>query len=133
MRATFFVDSQKDFDAWFKMQGGSTASASAGPAIALTGGDAAAGQAMFASKCAACHSTGAFAQKLVGPGLGKIFNDPDHAKLVNGTAPTPEDAAAILENGYTGDLGQMPDANTNGLTDKDIANLVAYLVSLSKK
>ena len=52
---------------------------------------------------------------------------------MNGTAATPDDAAGILKNGYTGDLGQMPDSTTNQITDKDIANLVAYLVSLSKK
>jgi cytochrome c oxidase subunit 2 len=137
MRATFYIDSQKDFDKWFAKQGGAAGATAAGGAassgIALAGGDAAAGQATFAQKCSACHSVGAFSQKLVGPGLGKIFNDPDHAKLVNGTAPTPDDAAGIIKNGYTGDIGQMPDEKTNQITDKDVANLVAYLVSLSKK
>jgi cytochrome c oxidase subunit 2 len=137
MRATLYIDSQKDFDAWFAKQGGAggaTAAAGSAPSgVSLAGGDAAAGETLFSSKCSACHSVGAFSQKLVGPGLGKIFADPDHAKLVNGTAATPDDAAGILKNGFTGDLGQMPDAKTNQITDKDIANLVAYLVSLSKK
>jgi hypothetical protein len=38
-----------------------------------------------------------------------------------------------MKNGYTGDIGMMPNAATNGISDADIANLVAYLVSLSKK
>jgi cytochrome c oxidase subunit II len=137
MRASFYIDSQKDFNAWFAKQGATTGATAAGGAassgISLAGGDATAGQALFSQKCSACHSVGPFTQKLVGPGLGKIFADPDHPKLVNGTAPTPDDAAGILKNGYTGDIGSMPDAKTNQLTDKDIANLVAYLVSLSKK
>ena len=134
MHGTFYVDSQKDFDAWLKKQGaGASSGASAGPAIALAGGNAATGQALFAQKCSACHSTGPFTQKIVGPGLGKIFADPGHPKLVNGTAPTGEDAAAIMKNGYTGDIGSMPSATINQISDPDIANLVAYLQSLSKK
>jgi cytochrome c oxidase subunit 2 len=137
MRASFYIDSQKDFDAWFAKQGGAAGASAAGGAaasgVSLAGGDAAAGQALFSSKCSACHSVGPFSQKLVGPGLGKIFADPDHPKLVNNTAPTPDDAAGIIKNGFTGDIGSMPDAKTNQLTDKDIANVVAYLVSLSKK
>jgi cytochrome c oxidase subunit 2 len=138
MRATFYVDSQKDFDKWFAKQGGAAGGASA-PAggkssgIDLAKGDAAAGATAFAAKCSACHSVGAFSDKKVGPGLGKIFSDPDHPKLVDGTPPTTDDAALILKNGYTGDLGQMPSASVNQLTDSDIANLVAYLASLSKK
>jgi cytochrome c oxidase subunit II len=139
MRATLYIQSQKDFDAWFAKQGGaaggasSGAAAAAGPAIPLAGGTAAAGATLFAAKCSACHATDAFSDRKVGPGLGKIFDDPAHPKLVNGTAPTPEDAANIMKNGYTGDIGQMPDATTNQISDADIANLVAYLQSLSKK
>jgi cytochrome c oxidase subunit 2 len=139
MRATFYIDSQKDFDKWFAKQGGSGGSPGAGGAagggagIALANGNADQGATLFAAKCSACHSVNAFSDKKVGPGLGKIFSDPGHPKLVNGTAPTPADAAAIMKNGYTGDIGQMPDASTNQITDGDIANLVAYLASLSKK
>jgi len=138
MRATFYIDSQKDFDKWFASKGGSNNAPSANKGgtssgIALATGKADDGEKLFAAKCSACHSVNAFADKKVGPGLGKIFADPDHPKLVDGTAPTPDDAAVILKNGYTGDLGQMPDAKTNQLTDSDISNLVAYLVSLSKK
>jgi cytochrome c oxidase subunit 2 len=139
MRGQLYVDSQKDFDKWFAKQGGagggatSGAAASAGAGIPLAGGTAAAGATLFAAKCSACHATDAFTDKKVGPGLGKIFADPAHPKLVDGSAPTPEDAANIMKKGYTGDIGQMPDATTNQISDADIANLVAYLESLSKK
>ena len=39
----------------------------------------------------------------------------------------------ILKNGYQGDLGVMPSSQVNQISNTDIANLVAYLVSLSKK
>ena len=38
--------------------------------------------------------------------------------------------ADILEKGYTGSMGTMPNAGANGLSAQDIANLVAYLDSL---
>jgi mono/diheme cytochrome c family protein len=47
--------------------------------------------------------------------------------LVNGKAANPADVASILENGYTGSLGAMPNASSNGLSAQDIANLVAFL------
>ncbi len=115
MRATLYIDSQKDFDKWFAKQGGAGSATAGGAAaggapsgIDLSKGDAAAGATLFASKCSACHATDAFTDKKVGPGLGKIFADPGHPKLVDGSAPTADDAASILKKGYTGDIGQMP-------------------------
>ncbi|HEY1728829.1 MAG TPA: cytochrome c oxidase subunit II [Candidatus Baltobacteraceae bacterium] len=102
------------------------------PGVNLANGNASAGQTLFAQKCSACHSLGAFSQKLVGPGLGKVFADPDHPKLVDGAAATPEDAAGIINSGFTGDMGTMPNAKTNGLSNDDIANLVVYLEGVSK-
>lgn len=138
MHGSVVVQSQADFAKWFKAQGGAQAASAgggsaSGAAVALSAGSAAAGQTLFASKCSACHSTGPFTQKIVGPGLGTIFNDPQHPKLVNGTAPTPADAAKLIHDGYTGDIGTMPSATVNQINNTDIANLVAYLVSLSKK
>jgi hypothetical protein len=49
---------------------------------------------------------------------------------VTGKPATPANAADILQNGFTGSMGTMPNQTANGLTDKDIANLVAYLDSL---
>jgi hypothetical protein len=52
---------------------------------------------------------------------------------VNGTDPNPQNVAMILKNGYQGDIGVMPSAQVNAISNHDIANLVAYLSSLSKK
>ncbi len=136
MKATLIVQSEQDFGKWFAQQGGKQSAAgggASGTAIAIGKGNADAGKTLFGQKCSACHSVGPFEQKLIGPGLGAIFSDPKHPKLVNGSGPTPQNVAAILKNGYQGDLGVMPSAQVNGLHDADIANLTAYLVSLSKK
>lgn len=124
---TAFLDQQKNVQAHEP-----TGPSGLPPGVNLASGSASAGQALFAQKCTACHALAPFAQKLVGPGLGKIFNDPDHPKLVDGAAATPEDAAGIIKNGFTGDMGTMPNAQTNGLSNQDIANLVVYLESVSK-
>jgi cytochrome c oxidase subunit 2 len=136
MKATVLVQSQADFQKWFSQQGGAQAAAAssgaAGAAIPIDQGKADVGQKLFQQKCSACHSTGPFTQKIVGPGLGKIFADPSQ-KLVNGKDPTPANVAQIIHDGFQGDMGVMPSAQVNQLSNTDIANLVAYLVSLSKK
>jgi cytochrome c oxidase subunit 2 len=129
------VDSPADFQKWYhavqlKNANASNALPSTSGTISLAGGDAAAGQALFQQKCSACHAIGPFSQRIVGPGLKGVLDDPTHPKLVDGDAATPADVATILQKGFTGDLGHMPDATQNGLSDKDIANLVAYLASL---
>ena len=53
-----------------------------------------------------------------------------HPNLVDGDPATPDNVAKILENGFSGSMGQMPNATTNGLSNQDIANLVAYLNTL---
>jgi cytochrome c oxidase subunit 2 len=136
MRSKFYIDSQQDFAKWFSAHAGGkgvAGSSAPGAAIALDQGRVDAGQQLFGQKCSACHSVGPFSQKIVGPGLGTIFSDTDHPKLVNGTDPTPQNIAMILKNGYQGDIGVMPSAQVNAISNSDIANLVAYLVSLSKK
>ncbi len=137
MHAVVHVDSQQDFAKWFSaQQGGGSANgggSAQGAAVALNDGNVSAGQTLFGQKCSACHSLGPYTQKIVGPGLGHLFNDPDHPKLVNGTAPSPQDIAMILKNGYQGDLGVMPSSQVNAINNTDIANLTAFLVSLSKK
>jgi cytochrome c oxidase subunit 2 len=96
----------------------------------LSGGDPKAGAKLFAAKCSACHAIGPFDQKIVGPGLRGVLNDPAHPQLVDGDKATPENIAKILENGFKGSLGQMPNQAANGLSNKDIVNLVAYLKTL---
>jgi mono/diheme cytochrome c family protein len=59
-----------------------------------------------------------------------VLHDPSHPNLVDGKPANPADVAGILQNGYTGSMGSMPNASTNGLSTQDIANLVAYLNTL---
>ena len=133
MKTQVVVENQQDFAKWFHQQGGTAGGGGSSAAIALGAGKSDAGQALFGQKCSACHSVGPYTQKLVGPGLGQIFSDSAHPKLVNGADPTPQNVAMILKNGYQGDLGIMPSSQVNQISNTDIANLVAYLVSLSKK
>jgi cytochrome c oxidase subunit 2 len=129
MQAKLVVDSPADFNTW--LAGERVAVAKTAGTVRLEGGDAGAGKTTFAAKCSACHNAaGTFDQKIVGPGLKNLLNDPAHPKLVNDTAATPEDIASILVKGYQGPIGVMPNRQANGLSDADIANLVAYLVSL---
>ena len=130
------VDTPANFQKWY--HGWQVKNANASDAIAtvstgaisLAGGDAKAGQALFATKCSACHAVAPFAQRVVGPGLKGLLDDPQHPNLVDGEKASPENIAEILQNGYKGDIGQMPNQAANNLSDKDIANLVAYLSSL---
>ena len=134
MLAFYYVDSEQDFQKWFDAQNKMPA-AGGGAAVAATtiaSGDAAAGKALFEQKCTACHSVGAFSQRKVGPGLGDLLHDSAHPKLVTGEDATPENIAHVLQKGAQGDMGVMPNAEQNALNGKDIANLVAYLSSLSK-
>jgi cytochrome c oxidase subunit 2 len=130
------IEEKPAFDKWYKgwQQKNAHVSnalpAAGGQAVSLQGGDASAGKQLFAQKCSACHKVAPFDQKLVGPGLQGVLHDPAHPNLVNGQPATPQNVAAILQNGYTGSMGTMPNASANGLTAQDIANLVAFLATL---
>jgi len=130
MQGKLIVEPVAAFNKWLETEKASAAAG--GGALVLTGGTADAGKALFTTKCAACHNNPPtpFDQKLVGPGLLHITNDPAHPNLVDGKPPTPENIGGIIHDGFTGDIGTMPNAQANGLAGKDIANLVAYLVSL---
>ena len=129
MVAKLHIDSQQDFGRWiagqFKLQG-----QAAGP-LELNQGVADSGRMLFGQKCSTCHSLGPFEQKIVGPGLGKLADDPAHPTLVTGKPPTAQNVAEILVNGYSGSIGVMPNRQANALSNRDISNLVAYLLSLS--
>jgi cytochrome c oxidase subunit II len=127
------VDSRADFDKWYADQKRSEQAEAGGvKPISLAPGDAGAGQTTFNAKCVACHKAAPFEQKLVGPGLGNLFHDPSHPNLVTGKPATPANVADIIEHGAHGDMGTMPPMQVNGLTQKDVANLVAYLQTLRK-
>lgn len=128
MQAKLIVEPQAKFNAWLEAQKKPVA---AGAPVDVAHGDAAAGKALFEQKCSACHKVAAFDEKLVGPGLGHVFDDTVHKSLVNGQPVSPENVAAIIQNGYNGGAnGTMPTAQQNGLAGKDIADLTAYLASL---
>lgn len=125
------VESKADFDAWYAMQQrAATAQAAGITPLTLAAGNASAGQTLFNAKCTVCHKAAPFSQRLVGPGLADLFNDPAHPDLVTGKKANSKDVADILEHGFRGDMGTMPNAQVNGLTAKDIADLVAYLKTL---
>jgi cytochrome c oxidase subunit 2 len=138
MVANLYIDSQQDFGRWlaaqFKAQGQGS-----GP-LNLNAGQAAAGQQLFGEKCSTCHSVGPFTQKIVGPGLGHLTTDPNYPNLVTGKPVNAENIAWILVNGYQGpdnsqgkngpSIGVMPNRQANALSNQDIANLTAYLLSL---
>ncbi|MDQ2816658.1 MAG: cytochrome c oxidase subunit II [Candidatus Eremiobacteraeota bacterium] len=128
MRAAVVIQSRSDFDAWYKK----TAAASGHPTVALSAGNAAGGQQIFAQKCTACHNAAPFDQRKVGPGLGNLFHDPAHPKLVDGKPANAKDVAEIISQGFRGDMGMMPNMQANGLSAKDVANLIAYLQTLHK-
>jgi len=130
------IEDKASFERWYRgwQQKNAHASnalpAAGGQAVSLQGGNASAGQTLFAQKCSACHKVAPFDQKLVGPGLKAVLHDPAHPNLVDGKPATEQNVAAILQNGYTGSMGTMPNASANALSAQDIANLVTYLNSL---
>lgn len=130
------IEPKAAFDTWYKMWQEKNAHASnalpaaGGQAVALAGGNATAGKQVFEQKCTACHKLAPFNEVLVGPGLAGVLHDPSRPNLVNGQPATPQNVAGILQNGYTGSMGTMPNATANGLSQQDIANLVAFLDTL---
>jgi cytochrome c oxidase subunit 2 len=128
MVGTVIVESPEAFESYIAAQKAKPGAAAGGASFA--GGNAAAGKTLFTQKCAACHSLGGFDQKIVGPGLGHLLDDPTHPKLVDDEPASPAAIGKILVNGYNSPLGVMPNRQANGLSDADIANLVAYLSSL---
>ncbi|MGH7706853.1 MAG: cytochrome c oxidase subunit II [Vulcanimicrobiaceae bacterium] len=134
MVGTLVIESPQKFAAYIEQQKKSqaaAASAPAAPAVNLAQGNAAAGKALFETKCTACHALAPFAHKVVGPGLGHLMTDKAHPKLVNGQPVSPANIAGIITHGYNGGAnGVMPTAQLNGLSPKDIANLTAFLTSL---
>lgn len=134
--AWVYIDSPANYQKWYqrtKRAQARVSNAIAAPsngAINLAGGSVAAGKLLFSQKCSACHAMAPFSHRLVGPGLLGVLHDPSHPDLVNGTKATPQNVAKILQNGYTGSIGTMPNQTVNALSNKDIANLVAYLNSM---
>ena len=134
-KAWMYIDTPEQYKAWYdatqrkNAQESNAVAVASTAAVNLSGGDPAAGKTLFAQKCTACHALGPFDEKVVGPGLKGVLHDPKHPDLVDGDAATPDNVAKILQHGYTGPMGAMPNQTANGLSDKDVANLVAFLNS----
>jgi mono/diheme cytochrome c family protein len=90
---------------------------SAAPAAAESPviGDAIAGKEAFTQDCSICHGAGA--KGFIGPRIAGI----------NWTAP----GLQAIVRGGVGGYGSMPAFNADAVTDKNIADIAAYLVSLA--
>ena len=130
MRGHVIVVSRAAFDAWYAGQQKNGSAAGGAQTINLAAGNASNGQALFNQKCSACHNAAPFDQRKVGPGLANLFHDPAHPNLVDGKPANAKDVAWILQHGFQGPLGAMPNQQANGLSPKDIADLIAYLQTL---
>lgn len=136
-RQYLVIESPEKFQTWRKSWQVKNAGLSdalpkpGGGTVDLSKGVAGVGQALFAQKCSACHAIAPFSHRIVGPGLKGVLDDPAHPNLVNGDRATPGNIAEILQTGYRGSLGAMPTQTQNGLSNSDIANLVAYLTTLN--
>ena len=129
-----YVEPKEQFDAWYAAEKKKQAQAPAEVTLAmLASGDASAGQTLFNQKCVTCHNAAPFDQRKVGPGLGNLFRDPAHPRLLSGHPANPIGVAQVLEHGLTGPMGTMPNEQENELNAKDIADLVAYLKTLDIK
>ncbi len=103
-------------------------------------GDVAQGQAIFNRGCNTYHST---TQEIkVGPGLAGLFG-PDGptlptgvdygGNLPNGQPITVENVKGWIRSGGQGQIGAMPpNGNVPNLTDDELADLIAYLITLNK-
>ncbi|MGQ9613114.1 c-type cytochrome [Chloroflexus sp.] len=97
-------------------------------------GDANRGKTIFASSCAACHSTST--NVVLGPGLAGLFSVEGPALpagvdykglLPNGKERSEANVAEWIRKGGSGSIGYMPPMS---LTDEQIADLMAYLRTL---
>lgn len=122
------VVARDQFDRWYAMQERRPAPGAAH--VNLASGNEGRGQAIFQQKCTTCHNAAPFDQRKVGPGLAQLFDDPKHPKLVDNKPANPQDVEEIIQKGFQGDMGVMPNAQANGLSPQDIADLVAYLNTL---
>ena len=94
----------------------------ASPAV-LAAGDAAAGKAVFAQKCALCHGADAMGNTPV----AKAFNADLNLHDAKAQALKDSEIEDTIKNGR----GKMP--KPPGVADADIPNLVAFIRTLADK
>jgi cytochrome c len=99
-------------------------------------GDVARGQEVFNTRCISCHSTGT--DQLVGPGMAGIFSPEgptlpsgvDYGgRLPNEQNRTETNVAAWIQSGGQGQIGAM---SAQGLSDQELADVIAYMRTLNK-
>ncbi|GAB4211144.1 MAG: hypothetical protein OHK0022_45340 [Roseiflexaceae bacterium] len=104
------------------------------PAV-LAAGDPVRGGQLFSRRCIACHATNRSAG--VGPGMAGLFapGGPSRApaadygpNLPNGQPINEANVALLIRTGVRGKAGYMP---PSGLDDQQLADLIAYLKTLS--
>lgn len=101
-------------------------------------GDAVAGKALFANRCAMCHGQegqgGGIGPRLKGVYGGKAASQPDQKYSAALTAAHPQWTAANLDAFLTKPQGYVPGTRMMATTPKpeDRRNLIAYLASLKK-
>ncbi len=97
-------------------------------------GPAAQGRDIFQRRCSVCHATST--ETKIGPGLANLFTPggptlPEQVdyggKLPNGSQITEANVGAWIKQGGTGQIGTMP---AIGLTDQELAAVIAYLQTL---
>ena len=94
------------------------------------------GEALFAERCTICHNS--TSEQLVGPGLAGVMTKggPVHpagvsygGTLPNGTERSEENVAAWIRVGGSGQIGVM---SPQEMSDAEMADLLAYLRTLTK-
>ena len=100
MTGKLVIEPVASFTKWLDAE--KTAAAAGGGELDLAAGNAAAGKALFAQKCSACHSLGRRSiRRSSGPGCNAYHRRSRPIRtLVDGKPPTPDNIAGILENGY---------------------------------
>jgi mono/diheme cytochrome c family protein len=92
------------------------------PAMAASNGDAAAGKALFATKCAACHGPAGEGKDSIAKAM-KVELRPFASKDVQAKTD------AALKKDTTEGIGKM---HAVKLTDDEVANVIAFMRTLAK-
>lgn len=110
--------------------GGATADQAAAPSVNAEGANVAAGQALFAANCAACHGP-------AGEGVQGLGKDMTDSPFMDGL--TDEELAAFLAEGRsptdplnTTGILMPPKGGNPALTDAQLMDIVAFLRSIHR-
>ncbi len=94
------------------------------PLLSAGKGDPAAGKAVYTKRCASCHGAGGEGREAIAK-MMKVEMHPLASKEVQ--AKTDAELHKVIVEG----VGKMKPVT--GLTDKEVANLIAYTRTLAKK